>query len=636
MSATLRPDWLTSVDFRRHVAEGGLPVEALSEAETRLDTVRERREAVKRLAQAGTRLTGLSRSALDAYMASLSHEIVTAHRPGSNTLVIVNRVDRAQALFKALDKTDGKEIDRLLIHSRFRKEDRDTAQKHLKEQAPPAGRIVVATQAVEAGVDVTSAVLFTELAPWPSLVQRFGRCNRYGECGEAGASMHWIDIAIDGKEADKTALPYETDTLDRARNLLQGLDNAAPADLPAVEDPPPAAQVLRRKDLLELFNTEPDLSGFDVDVSPYIRDALDTDVRLFWRDGAAESPETQPLPERNELCPVSIAAFRDFVASRQKLPGAAGRSAFLVIDPITRVRKGKPVPWVPLDRPRPGLTVMVDAAAGGYDSKLGFDPSAKGPVPALPPADPEQHRPDTPDEDPDSRLRRFISLTEHLAHVEAAAAALCTDVGEDPAGSGAAVVRAARWHDVGKAHAEFQARLTCGLDVQIPTDGPFAKSPITRFRYDRPNFRRYFRHELASALAFLAHGAAGPEDRDGDLVAYLIAAHHGKVRTAIRALPEEREPKEPGRRFARGVWEGETLPALHIAGKEQLPETTLSLAVMELGLGPHGPSWTERVQRLLADLGPFRLAWYEALVRLADWKASDKENAEPAGEATDA
>lgn len=36
-------------------------------------------------------------------------------------------------------------------------------------------------QAVEAGVDISATVLFTELAPWSSLVQRFGRANRYAE-----------------------------------------------------------------------------------------------------------------------------------------------------------------------------------------------------------------------------------------------------------------------------------------------------------------------------------------------------------------------------------------------------------------------------------------------------------------------
>ena len=51
----------------------------------------------------------------------------------------------------------------------------------------PEGRIVVATQVVEAGIDLNAAVLVTEAAPWPSLVQRAGRCNRTGQVADAGA-----------------------------------------------------------------------------------------------------------------------------------------------------------------------------------------------------------------------------------------------------------------------------------------------------------------------------------------------------------------------------------------------------------------------------------------------------------------
>ena len=66
---------------------------------------------------------------------------------------------------------------RALIHSRFRRPDR----RHHRDATQGEGdRIVIATQAVEAGVDVSARLLITELAPWASMVQRFGRCNRRG------------------------------------------------------------------------------------------------------------------------------------------------------------------------------------------------------------------------------------------------------------------------------------------------------------------------------------------------------------------------------------------------------------------------------------------------------------------------
>jgi CRISPR-associated endonuclease/helicase Cas3 len=133
--------------------------------------------------------------------------------------------------------------------------------------------------------------------------------------------------------------------------------------------------------------------------------------------------------------------------------------------------------------------------------------------------------------------------------------------------------------------------------------------------------RRYFRHELASALAYLdAHGWSD----EASLAAYLIAAHHGKVRMRLRALPKEVPAPEEGL-FARGVHHGDALLALRM-GEIHLPETRLDLDIMQLGDSARcGASWSTRTQRLLEEHGPFRLAWLEALLRIADWRASEKE-----------
>lgn len=129
-------------------------------------------------------------------------------------------------------------------------------------------------------------------------------------------------------------------------------------------------------------------------------------------------------------------------------------------------------------------------------------------------------------------------------------------------------------------------------------------------------------------LAWLEHGG---DEEQADLVAYLIAAHHGKVRLSLRAMPDEQEPVKPfGPRFARGVWEGDFLSAVDIPGRETVPASRLRLDLMELGEGAMGPSWTARTQKLLDTYGPFRLAWLEALVRIADWRASGMEQEEQA------
>ncbi len=145
--------------------------------------------------------------------------------------------------------------------------------------------------------------------------------------------------------------------------------------------------------------------------------------------------------------------------------------------------------------------------------------------------------------------------------------------------------------------------------------------------------RRHFRHELASALAVLDPRNDRVPDEFRDLVAYLVAAHHGKVRLSIRSLPNEHHPPRrssddgDARRFARGVWDDDKLPATDLGGDVTAPAVTLSLEPMEIGLCAEPPfanlpSWAERMIRLRDTLGPFRLAYLEAIVRAADMRAS--------------
>ena len=100
--------------------------------------------------------------------------------------MIVNTVKAANQLFDALTKIYQKNDsppELKLIHSRFRPHERETWTEFLQRSAltPDTNRIIVATQVVEAGVDISASCLITELAPWTSLVQRFGRARDTAE-----------------------------------------------------------------------------------------------------------------------------------------------------------------------------------------------------------------------------------------------------------------------------------------------------------------------------------------------------------------------------------------------------------------------------------------------------------------------
>lgn len=597
VSATLNKEWLATVDFKSHIP--ALHTLSLSGDESSNALVAQRCSAIKYLVTASSMLAeDNAKSKAAAYVDALAAEVLAKHEPGTQTLVILNTVDRAQALLTALKKRKP-EAELLLVHARFRQAERKALNNALTAQPVPdgAGRIIVATQAIEAGVDITSRTLFTELAPWSSLVQRFGRCNRYGEWNEkGGARIFWVDLAAG------LASPYSDEELAVSRDKLASLTSASPADLPATDQDAPLVPILRRRDFMDLFNTDPDLSGFDTDISIYIRDADDLDVQVFWRD---EPGTDQPAPLRDEICRASLTQISAYLAKRK------GESAAWRWDSLD----GK---WKTLrEKTRPSLVLMLDAKLGGYDVALGFSPEQiKTAVPILEEAASGQND-ETYQSDHRSYQNQSVELSAHLGHVEtearklAALLALSFDETE-------AVARAGRWHDVGKAHLIFQATMHgCKPEDAVEKNPLWAKSDSTsRRRHARPHFR----HELASMLAWLAHHAT---DNNADLIAYLIAAHHGKVRMSLRAMPDEKAPAEV-ERYARGVWQGDMLPAIQLDA-EAIAATTLSLDLMELGEGEMGPSWTDRTQRLLERHGPFHLAWLETLVRIADWRASKME-----------
>lgn len=233
---------------------------------------------------------------------ALTAETVLA-RHQRRSLALCNTVQRAQMLYQALQRhiqENGLDIDVVLLHSRFLKEDRQRIEAELRDRfgkkADRSGSwIAVATQAIEVGVDITCEALHTELAPASALIQRAGRCARfpgeqgqvvvypvesyapYGKgqddpgpeaswVGEMQAAWAWLEghsgMALDfaGEQALVNAVAAPRD-----RRVLDGLDAGAASRAQAIQNvlsgsPPDTRLLVRDADSrLVLLHEAPEL-----------------------------------------------------------------------------------------------------------------------------------------------------------------------------------------------------------------------------------------------------------------------------------------------------------------------------------------------------------------------------------------
>jgi len=155
--------------------------------------------------------------------------VLARHR--RRTLVVCNVVDRARALFEALrDHPNRGDAQVLLLHSRFLPEDRQRIEGEIrrlfgKGDDGSGSWIVVATQVVEVGLDITCQALHTELAPANAVLQRAGRCARYpGEEGDVFIYAETFDAEGETVDLTENVMPYKDQKEEVACTLAEFQD----------------------------------------------------------------------------------------------------------------------------------------------------------------------------------------------------------------------------------------------------------------------------------------------------------------------------------------------------------------------------------------------------------------------------
>ena len=167
------------------------------------------------------------------------------------------------------------------------------------------------------------------------------------------------------------------------------------------------------------------------------------------------------------------------------------------------------------------------------------------------------------------------------------------------------IALAAYLHDAGKADRRFQAMLVGGDEWNVP-DGPaLAKSrrwvPGAHRRAGLPNG---WRHEAQSVRLCIAHPRFR-EARDRELVLWLVGTHHGLGR--------------PFFGFAEDEHDSNIKPCLSVERWADLPE----VGPQSLAFNHDGKGWSDLFESLKRRYGIWRLANLEAILRLADHRASE-------------
>jgi len=146
-----------------------------------------------------------------ALQGDLSAEKVLEHynHCKGRTIVVCNTVERAISLYSTLvNEVSPRPI---LIHSRFLDNDRIEKEKVIARLFGKEGTekaLLISTQVIEVGMDISCDLLLTELAPIDALIQRAGRCARWGGNGKVVI----FDIP--------SHHPYDRELTDMTRNII--------------------------------------------------------------------------------------------------------------------------------------------------------------------------------------------------------------------------------------------------------------------------------------------------------------------------------------------------------------------------------------------------------------------------------
>jgi CRISPR-associated endonuclease/helicase Cas3 len=511
------------------------------------------------------------------------------------TLVVVNQVKRAQALYKAVLE-GGFPADRVkLLHARFFQSEREQKQDFMMEhfgKKPGSPAVAIATQVVEAGLDLSAESLLTEVCPMNALVQRSGRCARFR--GQEG-TVHVFPLGPDD------CLPYKPDDIKRTWELIEDTDHLSPRRAAQWVEAAHAAgdrrevdahrASLRTKCVQQIVDTVQRRNG---GVAQLIREPSDT-VRVM----LAADP-TNHLPSSRETILVYRSRLRGLIAS--------GASVW-TFDPDSSGL------WRPVEGDLDNAYVVaISPENARYSEQLGLEIGLAGETES-----PSRTAPTRPGH---GSLARE-PWTSHSRLVESQAKRRleddCVDGGLLAAGYGAeSLVRLIHWaslfHDLGKLQDQWQRWAEAYQSRKEPGYSHGEALAHTTYDFENPADRALERETRPTRPAHAAAGAYYASTMPGFkgqlsaqqqmCVLVSILSHHG------------------------GWWSGRTeIGPVHALWAETLKKVDIPATTVTVPSYVSGLRFQERLDQFFGD--DFEINWpltaYMArILRLSDREATEE------------
>lgn len=674
---------------------------------------------------------------------------------GPAVAVVVNRVARARAVYERLRAEMGETTTLLLLIGRSRSADRDSLANELApirtgvDARPEQPLVVVATQTIEAGVDIDLDGLVTDAASLDALRQRFGRLNRAGRpvsafsvivADKADRKSKKDGDPIYGEATARTLaslFPSGAETVDFGSaaldRYLADMGLSGGAILPLLVEKPDAPVLMPA--YVDLWTRTAPIPACDPEPALFLHGPRTgpAGVQIVWRADVGnliEAGQTQRLRELLALLPPCAAETLELPVWVAKawmrgggrdlalgdVAGAAGEADEGADERLAFRWRGSDDPRsevIDSEALNPGDLIIVSSHHGGCD-RFGWNPSdnrwtqdvaddayaqfrdrprvvrisrglvrqcllinrpeaevddielevdriatrlsklleglggnpghadvcavlsnvvlpeplanalsdvqsRQGPKPVFPYGGrcdgvlligypPTASRPfrraGTEDDETGSFVGRRVGLIEHVLAVELAAGRFARQAGLSPSAV-ADVTLAATLHDEGKRDPRFQ-RLLAGGDPFVDETLLLAKSAdgrSPRGSWARVGLPEGWRHEAAS-VGRAIEDVRLQDAHDRALVLWLVGSHHGWGRPFFDLRNEEVGPHRLG--FA-------------------MPETDAFGSRFDGDDDLRGLDWPAFFALLNRRYGPWGLARLEAVLRLADHRASEEQ-----------